>query len=256
MVSNNSGSRADVREVLFRFYGALNDFLPPGRRRVAFSYAFEGRVSVKDAIEAVGVPHPEVDLILACGTSVDFSHHVHPGDRIAVYPLFRSLDVGPASRVRPPALDTLRFVLDGHLGRLAGYLRLAGFDSLYETDCDDETLAEISSREQRILLTRDVALLKRGIVTYGYWLRATNPRQQLAEIAERFDLASRRQPFSRCIRCNGTIVPTAFDAVTDRLPPRTRDHYREFWECTGCGRVYWKGAHYAWLSRLLASTFE
>ena len=240
-----------MSEAIFRFYGSLNDFLPPARRQLPFEHAFDGRVSIKDAIESLGVPHPEIDLVIAGGTSVSFSYHLQPGDRVAVYPVFRQLDVAGISLVRPPALSDLRFVLDTHLGRLAAYLRLAGLDCVYSNHCRDEELADISSRETRVLLTRDAALLKRTIVEYGYWVRETNPRRQLAEIFGRFDLVSRAQPFRRCLRCNGLIESVPKAAVVDRLPPRTREQYHEFYRCPGCGRIYWKGSHYEWMRRLV-----
>jgi uncharacterized protein with PIN domain len=240
-----------VSEAIFRFYGSLNDFLPPARRQLSFTHAFDGRVSIKDVIESFGVPHPEIDLVIAGGTPVSFSYHLQLGDRVAVYPLFCALDVGAISLVRPPALRDLRFVLDTHLGRLAAYLRLAGLDCVYSNHCDDEELAEISSRETRVLLTRDAALLKRTIVEYGYWVRETNPRRQLAEIFSRFDLASRARPFRRCLRCNALIEAVPKAGVVDRLPPRTREHCHEFYRCPGCGRIYWKGSHYEWMRRLI-----
>ena len=231
-------------EATFRFYGNLNDFLPPEKRAVSFIHTFTSRATVKDVIESIGVPHTEVDLLVAGSDSIAFNHHFQDGARIAVYPTFRSLDVEALSLVRPPTLGDVRFVLDTHLGRLAAYLRLAGFDSLYGSDWDDQRLADIASAEQRILLTRDSALLKRSIVSHGYWVRETSPRRQLAEIANRFDLADRLQPFRRCLRCNALIEPVAKTKVLDRLPPRTRECYDEFYECGGCHRVYWKGAHY------------
>ncbi len=233
-----------MSEALFRFYGNLNDFLPRVRRGVAFAHSFGARAAVKDVIESFGVPHPEIDLLIAGNSSIDFAYHLQGGDRIAAYPLFRGLDIAAISRVRPPALGEVRFVLDTHLGRLAAYLRLAGFDCLYANDWDDEHLAQISASDRRILLTRDAGLLKRSIVVYGYWMRETNPRRQLAEISTRLDLVSRAHPFRRCLRCNALIEPVPKAIVLDRLPPRTRRHYDQFYRCAGCGRVYWKGAHY------------
>src|SRR5262249_31383318 len=156
-----------MNRACFRFYAELNDFLPPGRRGVTFTYSFEGSPSIKDLIEALGVPHTEVDLILVNGESVDFAYRVREGDRISVYPVFESLDITPLLRVRPRPLRETRFVLDTHLGRLAAYLRLLGFDTLYRNDAGDDELARISSGEGRILLTRDRGLLKRSQVTHG-----------------------------------------------------------------------------------------
>ncbi len=240
-------------DAIFRFYGNLNDFLPAARRSVAFAHTFTGRVSVKDAIESFGVPHPEIDLLLANGVPIEFSHRLRPGDRIAAYPAFGHLDIGATSLVRPPPLDGLRFVLDTHLGRLAAYLRLVGFDTIYGHDWDDERLAETSSRERRMLLTRDAGLLKRSIIDYGYWVRQTQPRLQLAEISGRLDLSASARPFCRCLRCNTLVTRAAKSEVLDRLPPRTREHYDEFWICGGCGRVYWKGGHYRRMLDVLGS---
>ncbi len=240
-------------DAIFRFYASLNDFLSPSRRVVAFSHRFDNRATVKDVVESLGVPHPEVDLLTVNGVPVDFSYHLQAGDRVGVFPLFASLDVEAISLVRPARLDEFRFVLDTHLGRLAAYLRLAGFDTLYGNDWDDQRLAGISSRERRILLTRDTALLKRSIVTYGYWLRETNPRRQLTEVSNRLGLVPRMHPFRRCLRCNSVIERVAKAAIADRLPSRTRARYDEFHRCPGCGGIYWKGSHYEWMRKLLGN---
>ncbi len=233
-----------MKHAAFRFYAELNDFLPPDRKMVSLDYPFLVSGSVKDMIEAFGVPHTEVDLILVNGESVDFSHPVQDGDRISVYPVFESLDITPLVHVRPRPLRQTRFVLDTHLGKLAVYLRMVGFDTLYRNDYADETLARISSGEGRILLTRDRGLLKRSVVTHGYWLRATDPRQQLVEVVRRFDLFRAIAPFQRCLRCNGLLEPVAKKAVSNRLQPKTRQYYDEFSICKTCDRVYWKGSHY------------
>lgn len=240
-----------MKQAYFRFYAELNDFLPLGRRQTTFVHSFDIRASVKDMIESFGVPHTEVDLILVQGKSVDFSYVVQDADRISVYPVFESIDIGSLTRVRPRPLREVRFVLDTHLGRLAAYLRLAGFDTLYRNDYRDEELAGVSSREGRILLTRDQGLLKRGAVTHGYSVRETTPRRQLVEVLRRFDLFERVKPFERCLRCNGLLASVPKAAVVDRLPPRTRQLYHEFHRCRACERVYWKGSHYSRLESFL-----
>lgn len=229
----------------FRFYEELNDFLPPERRRAAFTHEFVRRASVKDMIEAFGVPHPEVELIVVNGESVGFDHLVRDGDRIAVYPMFESFDVSRELKVRPSPLRTMRFVLDVHLGTLARYLRLCGFDVLYRNDYGDEALARISAGDRRILLTRDRNLLKRRIVTHGYCVRRDDPREQLAEIFRRFDLAGSATPFTRCARCNGLLQDVDKADVEHRLEPLTRKYYETFRQCADCGRVYWRGSHVA-----------
>ena len=236
----------------FRFYAELNDFLPAERRQVRFAHAFEARASVKDMIEALGVPHTEVELILVNGEPVDFSYVVQDADQVSVYPVFESIDPTPVVRLRPAPLRDPRFVLDTHLGKLAGYLRLLGFDTLYRNDYDDATLARISSEEHRVLLTRDRGLLKRSMVTHGYYVRETDPQRQVIEIMRRFDLQRMITPFHRCIRCNGVLSVADKSSLGARLPPRTADYYDEFHVCDCCGKIYWKGSHYQRLLDFIA----
>src|SRR5258708_35725728 len=146
----------------FRFYAELNDHLPSERSGAEIPLSFQPGASGKDRIEALGVPHTELDLILVNGRSGDFSYRVQDRDRISVYPVFESIDISPLLRLLPRPLRNPRFVLDTHLGRLAVYLRLLGFDTLYRNDCGDADLARIQRDENRILLTRDRGLLKRS----------------------------------------------------------------------------------------------
>jgi uncharacterized protein len=234
-----------------RCYAELNDFLPPERRQLAFEHEWNGRVSVKDLLEGLGVPHGEVDLLLVNGASSGFDRLAEDGDRVAAYPVFESFDIASETKVRPEPLRQTRFVLDVHLGRLAAFLRLAGFDALYRRDLGDGDLADIAASTKRILLSRDQALLKRRIVTHGYWVRSTDPALQLAEVVRRFDLKRTARPFTRCTVCNAATTVATLEEMADRVPPRSRQRCDEYRRCTGCGRVYWKGTHYERLSRLL-----
>jgi len=229
----------------FRFYEELNDFLAPALRKVTFSHKFDRRASIKDMIESFGVPHTEIDIILVNGRSVDFSYIVQDGDRISVYPVFESLDVSPLVRLRPAPLRSPAFVLDSNLGRLARYLRLLGFDCLYQNNYDDETVATIADQKQRIVLTRDRALLQRKIITRGYFVREVRPRLQVKEVLARFDLYRLVEPFSRCIRCNGDLQTVDKQAIEGRLEPKTRQYFNSFKICTTCGQIYWQGSHHA-----------
>jgi hypothetical protein len=181
--------RADLR-----FYAELKDLLASERRSGAVAHTFDVPGRVKDVIESYGVPHTEVDVILANGESVDFSYRVCDGDRISIYPVFEAFEVTSLVRVRPKPLREVRFVLDGHVGKLARRLRLLGFDCRYAADPSDDDLVDISNDERRILLTRDVALLKRTAVTHGYFVRSTDPREQVGEIMRRFQLVERIDP--------------------------------------------------------------
>ena len=238
--------------VYVRFYAELGDLLPSHRRGREFAHDFPAGGSVKDLIEGLGVPHTEVDLILVDGQSIDFGHQVADGARVSVYPMFEALDISPVTRVRPQPLREVRFAADVHLGRLAGFLRLAGFDTLYRNDWDDRGLIEISRLERRIILTRDRGLLMRTEVTHGHLVRPTAPRAQLDEVLERFDLRGSLRPFSRCSLCNESVEKATKDEVLELIPKRTALHHDEFWRCTGCGHVYWRGAHWRSLLELFA----
>ena len=247
-----------MAEATLRFFGSLNDFLPAARRSAAFAARVERGQTVKDLIEAVGVPHPEVDVVLANGAAVDFAYAVDDGDVIAVYPAGAAAEAPTGARLIHLALSPPepRFVLDVHLGRLAAYLRMLGFDTVYQTDCDDDVLARIAHDEGRILLTRDVGLLKRGAVVYGAFVRETQPEQQAAEVARRYGLMGRVTPFSRCLRCNGPLAPAAKDEVAEQVPERVRQEYETFQRCADCGHVYWEGTHHAGMRALIARLLD
>jgi uncharacterized protein len=231
--------------VNFRFYEELNDFLPSDRRKQEFTIPYRLQNSIKDMIESVGVPHTEVDLILVNGRSVDFSYIVQPDDQISVYPVFEAFDISNVTRLRPEPLRRTRFVLDTHLGKLARYLRLLGFDTLYNNAWQDDELAEISAAgDKRILLTRDHGLLKRKQVTHGYFVRNDNPAFQVREVLSRFHLHRSVQTFTRCTQCNGLIQPVAKDQVIERLPSGVAKVFDQFSACETCQRIYWQGSHY------------
>ena len=240
--------------VQLRFYAELGDFLSPESRGREFTHACAAGTSVKDVIEGLGVPHTEVDLVLVNGASVDFAQQLVDGDRVSVYPVFEGLDISAVTAVRPAALRVTRFAADVHLGKLAGYLRLCGFDTVYDKAWKDRDLAEVAVAEHRILLTRDRGLLKRAIVTHGYLVRSTDSRRQLAEVLGRFDLWARLRPFRLCSLCNGAVRPVAKELVAAQLPPRTAARFQEYWRCDGCGQIYWRGAHYRSLLRLFSRT--
>ena len=235
----------------FRFYEELNDFLPPRRRKCAIACVCASGATVKHAIEALGVPHTEVELILANSESVDFSYVVQEGDRISVYPVFESLDVTPVLKVRVEPLRRTRFIADVQLGGLAKYLRMLGFDTLYENSYADAKVARISTDEQRIVLTRDRALLMHKVVSHGCYVRETRPRQQLEEIVSRLDLYRAIKPFSRCLRCNRELEPVEQDVIRDRLPPRNARFYCRFWICDQCDSIYWEGSHWRRMEQVI-----
>ena len=241
-----------MKSVTLRFYEELNDFLPKSKQKQPFGVEFKGRQTVKDVIESQGVPHIEVDLVLVHGKPVDFSYQVQHEDKISVYPVFESFNISSVNELRDKPLRKTAFILDVHLGRLKTYLRLFGFDTLYRNDYEDEEIVKISNAEHRIILTRDVGILKRNEVKLGYWIRNIYPRQQIKEVMDRFDLYDRIEPFKRCSECNGMIEEVSRESVFGQLQPGTRKYFNKFFRCTGCEKIYWQGSHYTKLNDLIS----
>ena len=198
------------------------------------------------------MPHTEVELIIANGESVGLDYPVADGDRISVYPVFEALDVTPLLRLRGRPLRDPRFIADAHLGKLARYLRMLGFDTLFHNGRGDREIAAIAAGEGRVVLSRDKALLMHRAVTHGCYIRAGEPRQQLTDVIRRMDLFRLIRPFTRCMGCNGCLRPARKDRVIQRLPDDTRRYFTRFWQCGECGQVYWKGSHYARMQEFIA----
>jgi hypothetical protein len=242
--------------ITIRFYEELNDLIHYSRRKKAFNFILTGKRTIKDIIESLGVPHTEVDLILANQKPVRFDYHPVKDDYISVYPVFEALDISSINHLRPKPLRETKFVLDVHLGTLARYLRLLGFDTIYRNDLDDEEIIHLSLSGQRIILTRDLFILKNGRVTHGYFVRETNPKKQNSEIVRRFDLKDQVKPFTLCLECNGKIMKVSKSAIELELRENTRKVFDEFFQCVECRRVYWKGSHYERMLKMVTELFE
>ncbi|MDJ0497791.1 MAG: Mut7-C RNAse domain-containing protein [Acidimicrobiia bacterium] len=235
-----------------RFFGDLIDLLTLPDEAGVVVRTFDESPSVKDQIEACGVPHTEVDLLLVNGVPVGFDHRIADGDRISVYPFFNEMDVSHMSLVRPEPLPEMRFLVDINLGKLARYLRLLGFDTLSDGRWHDAELVAIAVDQQRMLLTKDRPLLKRSAVTHGYLVRADVPLDQTIEVIRRFDMTSSIKPFGRCMECNGDLRTVEKADIDHVLEPLTRRYFDDFRQCVQCRRVFWKGSHH----RRLAAVIE
>lgn len=229
-----------MKLVQIRFHPAFNPLLPRLKREVWFSIPVEENQTIKHVVESLGVPHTEIGQIRVDGKPAGLDTRVLNGDRLEVDPVLSS-----------PSPVLAGFVLDTHLGRLAAYLRMLGFDSIYHTQADDADLARISSQEGRILLTRDRGLLKRSQVTQGFLVIDDDPHRQIVAVLRRYSLSSLIRPFERCMRCNGVLVPVEKHQVEHLLPDQTRRWYDEFHRCPDCGGIYWKGAHYHRMKALI-----
>ena len=235
--------------VRLRFHGGLDFFLKASPTSGLIERQLKEPTSVKDAIESCGVPHPEVDRILANGAPINFAQVLRENMAIDVYPVgFTDLPLsgGPLQR-----RYANRFIIDGHLGKLARNLRFLGIDAAYDTRLHDPELLKVMIAEQRALLTRDRRLLMHSVVLDGYCPRSDDPMAQTVEVVRRFELASKLRPFIRCMECNAPLQQVDKAEVIDQLEPLTRIYYDEFRRCTGCGKVFWRGSHFAKLEAFL-----
>lgn len=233
-----------IKNVQIRFYAELNDFIRKGFAGKPIDYSFKGTITVKDAIESLGVPHSSVDLVLVNSEPVGFDKILRHGDYVSVYPVFETFDISGIKLNNRKPLRVTRFVVDAHLGRLARNLRMLGFDSVYYPGITDENIINLAEAENRIILTRDKALLKLGRVTHGYYVRATNTHDQLTEVIAKFDLSGQFDPFSRCLVCNGLLEEVDPQDVKDQLPTDTFSIFKNFFRCGSCQKIYWEGSHY------------
>jgi hypothetical protein len=223
----------------FRFHDCLNDFLLRKQKGQRFTVDLTMTASVKDTIEAIGVPHVEIGSLTINGLKKPLATLLQPFDDVSVYPFPN----------RFPAATPLAFVLDVHLGKLARLLRLLGIDAYYENNLGDKEIVTIAVNENRAVLTRDIGLLKLKVLQFGYWLRSQQADEQLLEVVGWFGLCHHIRPFHRCLACNHHLQPATKETVLHLLPPNTASYFSEFFQCTGCQRVYWKGSHFEKMQR-------
>jgi uncharacterized protein with PIN domain len=207
------------------------------------------RRSIKDIVESLGVPHTEVGAILWDGVPVDFHFVPDTPGEVALTPVSAPFDVTRPSRLRPNALDAIRFVVDVNVGKLAALLRILGLDVVYSPSLRDRQIAAIAEKEGRIVLTKDLMLLKRNAVVFGRFVRSVRPDDQLREVVAFFGLEGCCQPFRRCIRCNDELVAVEKADILHRLEPKTKKYYDDFKICKTCDRIYWQGSHHEAMKR-------
>ena len=230
--------------VTFIFHNYLREMLKKKHgTQPSFLHHFDRNASIKDVIESFGVPHPVVGKLTVNGTEVGFDYILRDKDIVEASPLTPPVNPFIPTILRPEALGKIAFVVDVNVGKLALHLRALGFDTVYGSDTKDGKLAGIAYSQKLILLTRNTSLLKRKIVMHGYLLRSQNPTRQLIEVVHLYDLSNKIEPLSRCIPCNGLLVPVSKETILDRLEPLTKKYYESFHICEQCDKIYWPGSH-------------
>lgn len=250
--TNGAGMKqSDITEktsrILLEFHGDTLDLLDKvSTRDSTIIYPLSRRASIKDILESLGVLHTEVGKIILDGVEQRFEKIAANGEHFEIHPLSPALPPTMATILRPDPLKTCcRFLVDINVGRLAGLLRMAGFDA-EDIDGEDTSRAIIAKaiREDRILLTRNHDLLKHRELVYGHLVRNQDPDLQLREIINLYKLENLLQPFTRCISCNGLLEDVKKEDIIDRLPPLTRKYFNRFRMCTDCSKIFWQGSHH------------
>ena len=240
----------------FRFYEELNDFLPKHRRKTDFEAKFKGKRSIKDMIEALGVPHTEIDLILVNGKSVDFNYILQDEDCVSVYPVFESLNITNVTRLRKIPLRRNKFIADINLGDIVKYMRVLGLDLYYDPLLSIRELIEISIKENRIILTKSRKLLRFKDVSHGIFIRPGTTIEQIKRILDYLDIKDNINPFSRCLRCNSILTIVPKDKILDRIPPKTKAFCDEYVQCPTCDKIYWKGTHFIHMKKVVRKILD
>ena len=231
----------------FQIHADLAGFLAPERRNVMFDHDCARAATLKQAIEAVGVPHTEIGAVLVNGIPATLSRIVREGDFVEVL---------PHEDAAAPFEQPLSFIADAHLGGLARMLRMLGVDTIYDHALHDPDIVNIAASERRVVLTRDRELLKCKDVLRGCYVHALKPEAQLREVARRYAIAAHMRPFTLCLHCNLPLTAAEPDAVVQRVPERIRAQYQRSMHCAGCSRIYWEGSHWDRMRSVLADTLE
>ena len=230
--------------IFVRCYAELNDHLPEPSRGTTFCMTLPLLSSIRDAARSLGIRENEIDVALMDGVSSSLGEELHDGARLSLYPVFETFDVAGLTRVRDEPLREPRFILDVHLGKLASFMRMMGYDAMYQPGFNDDELVSISLHEERALLSKDRPLLRHRLLTRAYFVRSIHPKDQLVEVLRRFDLVRLAHPFQRCLQCNTLLVPVSKEAAAEHLPPMVRDSFTEFYGCPLCDKIFWRGSHY------------
>ncbi len=232
-----------MNSAIFRFYDVLNDFVDRERKNLNFFYQFVNSPSVKDCIEAIGVPHTEIEAIKINSEFTDFTHRVNQDDKIEVFSIKSDIDLTQSIELRPEIKD-YKFIVDANVAKMTKNLRMMGFDTYYDFDLSDKEIVALAEREKRIILSRDIGLLKRKNAIYGYFLRKTNIEEQVTEVFTRYRLYDKVKPFTLCLKCNQLIRKVSNKEAKQFIEENILNEYEDFFKCDKCNKFFWKGSHY------------
>jgi uncharacterized protein with PIN domain len=241
--------------IQIRIYEELNRYLPSDKRKTWFSFLLERPTSINNLLESIGIPLGEIDLILVNGRSVSPAYVLNGNEHLSVFPKFERFNIRELTKVRDAPLRTPKFICDSHLGKLCKYLRMLGFDTLFAANINIGEMINISLEQKRIILSRNLRLIKHHSVTRSYWVKSFDALQQTQNVIENLDLADLISPLSRCLICNGILVKTEKERISNQLEEGTKKDFQEFYVCSSCNKVYWKGSHYQNMLAMISKHF-
>jgi uncharacterized protein with PIN domain len=146
------------------------------------------------------------------------------------------------------SISEIRFIVDHNVGKLARWLRMMGYDSLFFDGEDDSQMVRQALAEGRMVLTRDAGIMKRRVVNNGrlkaLLIESEEPERQMQQVITRLDLDINLRPFTLCLECNHPLVERSREEVKDRVPPYVYETQSQYMECPACRRIYWRGTHW------------
>lgn len=233
-----------MKQAFFRIYEELNNYLPAEQQKVWFQVSFAEGATIKDLMQMLGIPAEEIDLVLVDQQSCPLGYLLKGNERISVFPIFERLNIAPVGQLHSKPLRNPRFCCDVHLGKLAKYLRMLGFDTVYTPFSTAEDLQAQSIREKRILLSRSLRLIHHPAITHAYWVRSSDPDEQIKDLLKKLDLYETASPLTRCLRCNQPLETIEKKDISHQLEPNTKRFYQTFFICPHCTQLYWQGSHF------------
>jgi uncharacterized protein with PIN domain len=232
-----------MNKIRFYFSDDLHKFTKKRKVFGCAEFEYQRKSSIKDLVESYNIPHTEIGKILCRNKELGFNYYPKQGDDIYVFGINKPVNVKEETKLRPVAFDEIKFIADANIGKAAVLIRALGYDALWENDIDDSELTQIAYNEDRVVLTRDIDLLKRKIVNHGMYINSSDPFEQTKLVIERFGLKGPFDLFSRCTRCNAKLNKVSKEQIYERLLPKTKLYYNEFFLCPDCEKIYWKGSH-------------
>lgn len=240
-----------LKPITLRCYAELNDFLSPDKKQKTFIYSVKTPIKIGEVLESLGIPLSQVDLVLLNSEPAALDEWLKENDYVSVYPVFESFNISGVNKYEKQPLRITKFILDAHLGKLAKYLRMLGFDTLYRNDFGDEEIIETAVKEGRIILTHDRWLLKSKKVQHGYYVRAIEKHEQLREVVHKFDLFNQFNTFTRCMTCNSELIKKQKQEIIHKIDKDTARIFNAFFYCPHCDKVFWKGSHFERMEKLI-----